>query len=691
MSRGRDGGKADAMVCPARPLTGLRERRAERHGNRGAAGRHPGIPSLETRVAALSDTVQGAAASGQASEAPSSGTAVLALAALGVVYGDIGTSPIYYLRECFRGGHSVPLSPESVLGVLSLVFWALIIIISIKYLAVVMRADNRGEGGILALMALVTQRGGPERGRRSVLIALGLAGAALLYADAMITPAISVLSALEGLTAENNVLQPLVLPGAMAILFVLFAAQRRGSARLGVAFGPLMLLWFAVLSVLGIYQIAQNPGVLTALSPTHAIRFFSDNGFGGFKVLGTVFLVVTGGEALYADLGHFGRRPIQVGWFTVVLPALLLNYFGQGALLLRQPEVVDHVFYFMGPRWFLTPMVLMATYATVIASQAVISGAFSLTSQAVQLGYSPRLAILQTSSREIGQVYVPATNRMLLVGTLALLLIFRESGALAGAYGLAVSSTMLLTTLLLYPVTRELWGWSRPASAVVILAFLIPDVLFFASNMTKIGTGGWMPLVVAASVYGLMTIWERGRGELSGLLREAGVPEDVFISDIRESHPTRVPGISVFLTGNATGIPRTLLHNYKHNQVLHQIVLLVTVQGERVPTVPLAEQLTVKDVGEGLYRAVVRYGFSESPDLPAMLARIDPKYFRVDPMRTSYFLGRETLIMGEGSRFDLRTWTRRIFAFMSRNALDAAKFFHLPPNRVVEIGVQIQF
>ena len=574
---------------------------------------------------------------------------------------------------------------------LSLVFWALVVIISIKYLAVVMRADNRGEGGILALMALVTQRGGRERRRRSVLIAFGLAGAALLYADAMITPAISVLSALEGFTADNDMLQPLVLPASAAILLALFLAQRRGSARLGVAFGPLMLLWFGVIGILGLLQIVQDPDILVALSPVHAVEFFAVNGFGGFKVLGTVFLVVTGGEALYADLGHFGRHPIQQGWFYVVLPALLLNYFGQGALLLRQPEVVDHIFFRMAPTWFLTPMVLLATYATVIASQAVISGAFSLTSQAVQMGYSPRLAILQTSNREIGQVYVPAANRALLVGTLTLLLVFRESGALASAYGVAVSSTMLITTLLLYPVTRELWGWSRPAALLTIGAFLIPDVLFFSANLTKIGTGGWMPLAVAALVYSLMVIWEAGRAQLSVLLREAGLPEDVFLNDIRQTHPTRVPGIAVFLTGSAAGIPRTLLHNYKHNQVLHQTVLLVTVHGERVPTVAPEEQLEVKEIGEGLYRAAVRYGFSQKPDLPAILSRIDPKLFPVDPMRTSYFLGRETLIVADTSRFRLSTWTRRIFAFMSRNALDAALFFHLPPNRVVEVGVQIEF
>ncbi len=584
-------------------------------------------------------------------------------------------------------------SAATVLGVLSLVFWALVGIISIKYLGVVLRADNRGEGGILALMALVTQRGtrGGERRRRSVLIGFGLAGAALLYADAMITPAISVLSALEGLTARNSGLGPFVLPAAMAILLGLFIAQRRGSGRLGAAFGPMMLAWFAVIGLLGAVQIARNPSVLVALSPAHAAGFFAANGFAGFKVLGTVFLVVTGGEALYADLGHFGRRPIQQGWFLVVLPALLLNYFGQGALLLRDPAVVDHVFFEMGPSWFVTPLVLLATYATVIASQAVISGAFSLTNQAVQLGYSPRLAILQTSSHEIGQVYVPAANRALLIGTLALLLVFRESGALAGAYGVAVSSTMLLTTLLLYPVTREIWGWSRGVAIVVIVAFLVPDLLFFLANLTKVGSGGWMPLLVAAVVYSLMAIWESGRAQLSGLLREAGVPEDVFLADIRETHPTRVPGVAVFLSGSPTGIPRTLLHNYKHNQVLHRTVLLVTVVGERVPVVSPQEQLAVHEVGEGLYRAVVRYGFSESPDLPAVLSRIDPKRVPLDPMRTSYFLGRETLIVTDTSRFRLSTWTRRIFAFLSRNALDAAKFFRLPPNRVVEVGVQIEF
>ncbi len=636
----------------------------------------------------LSDSAQTPDAS---AHAPGTRTGVLALAALGVVFGDIGTSPIYALRECFSGEHGIAAGGANILGVLSLVFWSLVIVISVKYLAVVMRADNRGEGGELALMALVTQREGHQRKRRSVLIAFGLAGAALLYADAMITPAISVLSALEGLTAESDALQVLVVPGAMAILLALFLVQRRGSGRLGVAFGPLMLLWFAVLGVLGVVQIAQSPEVLAAVWPGHAVRFFVSNGFAGFQVLGTVFLVVTGGEALYADLGHFGRRPIRLGWFCVVLPGLLLNYFGQGALLLRQPDVLEHLFYRMAPGWFLAPLILLATYATVIASQAVISGAFSFTNQAVQLGYSPRLAILQTSRREIGQVYVPAANRALLVGTLTLLLLFRESGALASAYGVSVSTTMLLTTLLLYPVTRELWGWSRPAAVFTIGSFLIFDVAFFSANLTKIASGGWMPLVVGASIFSLMRIWESGRAQLSALLQEGGVPEDVFLADIRVTHPTRVPGTAVFLTGSSKGIPRTLLHNYKHNQVLHETVLLVTVKGERVPTVPRKEQLEVTAVGEGLFRAVVRYGFSQSPDLPQVLSRIDRKFFPVDPMRTSYFLGRETLIVSDTSRLRLSTWKRRVFAFMSRNALDAAKFFHLPPNRVVEVGVQIEF
>lgn len=659
-------------------------------GRRIECASEPGLGAVEAAASLRLSAGASESAPAEGSDpAPKGSLALLALGAIGVVYGDIGTSPIYALRECFLGPHGVAPTTANVLGVLSLVFWALVFIVSLKYLTVVVRADNRGEGGILALMALVTERRG-EPGRRSWLIGIGLAGAALLYADAMITPAISVLSALEGLTAESPTLAPAVVPGAAAILLGLFLAQRRGSGRLGATFGPLMLLWFAVLGVLGVAKIVENPDVLAALSPYHAISFFAENGITGATVLGSVFLVVTGGEALYADLGHFGRRPIQVGWFAVVLPGLVLNYFGQGALLLARPETLDHLFYYMGPRWFLAPLVVVATYATVIASQAVISGAFSLTSQAVQLGYSPRLAILQTSSHEIGQVYVPAANRLLLVGTLLLLLVFRESGALAGAYGLAVSSTMLLTTLLLYPVFRERWGWGRFVAAGIVGAFLLPDLVFFAANLLKIGSGGWMPLLVGASIYSLMTIWERGRARLSVLLREAGVPEDVFVADVCETRPLRVPGVAVFLTGNANGIPRTLLHNYKHNQVLHETVLLVTVQGERVPTVPIREQLQVEEVGAGIFRVRVRYGFTESPDLPAMLARIDPHWFHADPMRTSYFLGRETLIAGEGSRFRPSTWAQRIFAFMSRNALDAAKFFRLPPNRVVEIGVQIQ-
>jgi KUP system potassium uptake protein len=571
------------------------------------------------------------------------------------------------------------------------VFWALVLIISVKYLAVVLRADNQGEGGVLALMALVTQHRPGDARRRSLLIAFGLAGAALLYADAMITPAISVLSALEGLTAESARLEPLVLPGSIAILLGLFLAQRRGSAGLGSAFGPLMLVWFLVLGALGLAQLLQNPQVLEALSPVHAVDFFAANGFAGFKVLGTVFLVVTGGEALYADLGHFGRGPIRLGWFTLVLPALLLNYFGQGALLLRQPEAIEHVFYFMAPGWFLTPLIMLTTFATVVASQAVISGAFSLTSQAVQLGYCPRLSIVQTSSREIGQVYVPAANRLMLVGTLTLILIFRESGALAGAYGVAVASTMLLTTLLLYPVTRELWHWSPAASFAVVTLFLIPDVLFFTANLTKIPDGGWMPVLVATALYALATLWQRGRAEIQAVLLDAGVPEDEFLRDVRETHPTRVPGIAVFLARNATAIPRTILHNYKHNHVLHETILLLTVQAERVPVVPIEEKLEACVLGEGISRAIIHYGFRETPDVPALLAHIDPAIFKLDPMRTSYFLGRETLIVAEGGRFRPSIWARHAFAFMARNALDAAKFFHLPPNRVVEVGLQVQF
>lgn len=623
-------------------------------------------------------------------ETKRSGRAALALAALGIVFGDIGTSPIYSFRECFRGEHAVAISPENVMGALSLVFWALVVIISVKYLVVVLRADNDGEGGILALMALVTRNGSDESSPRPSWVICGLVGAALLFGDAMITPAISVMSALEGFTAENPALQPVVLPGSILILVGLFAAQRHGTERLGGAFGPMMLVWFAVLGVLGALQIAQGPAILAAVSPHHAVMFFAENGLGGLGVLGSVFLVVTGGEALYADLGHFGRRPIQWGWFGLVLPALLLNYFGQGSLLLREPDAVEHLFYRMAPDWFLTPLVIFATYATVIASQAVITGICSLASQAVQLGYSPRLAILQTSSQRIGQIYVPSMNRVLLVGTLLLLVSFRSSGALASAYGIAVASTMLLTTVLVFPVVRERWGWSRIASVAMIGAFLVPDVSFFVANLTKLDSGGWVPIAIAAVVYGLMAIWQSGRSELGGMLHEIGMPDDVFLAEIRTAAPLRVTGTAVYLTARRTGIPRALLHGYGAVHVLHESVLIVRVEAARIPVVPEAERVRVEPVGEGILRAHVRYGFSEAADLPAILARIDPTVFRLDPLTTTYFLARENLVVTEDSRNPLRLWSRRIFAFLSRNALDAARFFRLPPNRVIEIGVQIQ-
>jgi KUP system potassium uptake protein len=452
----------------------------------------------------------------------------------------------------------------------------------------------------------------------------------------------------------------------------------------------MMLVWFAVLGTLGALQIAQGPAILAAVSPHHAVMFFAENGLGGLGVLGSVFLVVTGGEALYADLGHFGRRPIQWGWFGLVLPALLLNYFGQGSLLLREPDSVEHLFYRMAPDWFLTPLVIFATYATVIASQAVITGICSLASQAVQLGYSPRLAILQTSSQRIGQIYVPSMNRVLLLGTLLLLVAFRSSGALASAYGIAVASTMLLTTVLVFPVVRERWGWSRIASVATIGAFLVPDVSFFVANLTKLDSGGWVPIAIAAVVYGLMAIWQSGRSELGGMLHEIGMPDDVFLAEIRTAAPLRVAGTAVYLTARRTGIPRALLHGYGAVHVLHESVLIVRVEAARIPVVPEAERVRVETVGEGILRAHVRYGFSEAADLPAILAGIDPTVFRLDPLTTTYFLARENLVVTEDSRNPLRLWSRRIFAFLSRNALDAARFFRLPPNRVIEIGIQIQ-
>jgi len=607
-----------------------------------------------------------------------------ALGALGIVYGDIGTSPLYALRECFFGSHSVAPTPLNVMGVMSLIFWSLIIVISIKYLVFVMRADNRGEGGILALMALIRTRGSG----RWALIAMGLFGAALLYGDGMITPAISVLSAVEGLEVATSFFRPYVVPITIVILVGLFVLQRRGTAKIGALFGPVMMVWFVVLAALGLRWIAREPRVLAAVNPWHAVRFFLHDGLRGFLVMGAVFLVATGGEALYADMGHFGRRPIRLAWFTLVLPSLLLNYFGQSALLLASPRGLAHPFYNLAPSWALYPLVVLSTVATVIASQAVISGAFSLTLQAMQLGYSPRMEIVHTSEEEIGQIYIPAINWVLMVATIGLVLGFRESSRLAAAYGMAVTTTMVITTLLAYVLAREKWGWSRLRAILTMSSFLVLDLAFFGANLVKIPHGGWFPLLVAGIVYLLLNTWKQGRQMLATILKEEGLPIEEFLRSIRPGSPMRVPGTAVFLTTNPGATPTTLLHNLKHNKVLHEQVVLMTVVTEEVPWLSPADRVEVEPLDNGFYRLTARYGFTQTPQAQDVLdcAREDGLY--LDLMKTTFFLGRETLI--PGSHAGMALWRKRLFALMSRNAQRFTDFFQIPVNRVVELGMQVR-
>lgn len=611
----------------------------------------------------------------------------LSLAALGIVYGDIGTSPLYALRECFSGSHSVDATEANVLGVLSLIFWSLIIIVSIKYLTFVMRADNRGEGGILALMALARPPD-PDRRRQALLVALGLFGAALLYGDGVITPAISVLSAVEGLRIATPLFEPYVIPITIVILVLLFLLQSRGTSGIGAVFGPITFIWFVVLAVLGAVWVAREPNVLAAIDPVYAVAFFVQNRWHGFLVLGAVFLVVTGSEALYADMGHFGKRPIRLTWFVIVLPALLLNYFGQGALLLHEPAARVNPFYHLSPAWALYPMVLLATVATVIASQAVISGAFSLTRQAVQLGYSPRMEIAHTSSQEIGQIYVPQINWALMLATIGLVLGFKTSSNLAAAYGVAVTTTMVITTLLAYVVARRVWKWRLGTAVGVTAAFLVVDLAFFGANILKVEQGGWFPLAVAAVIYLLMSTWKAGRAILAARLREAAIPFDVFWAQITQNPPPRVPGTAVFMVGNPGGTPFPLLHNLRHNKVLHEQVVLLTILTQELPRVAEKDRLKIDAIGQRFYRVTVHSGFMEDTSVPELLASIDEAGLKIDLEQTTYFLGRETLIAT--NRPGMAVWRERLFAFMSRNAVPATAFFRLPPERVVELGVQVE-
>jgi KUP system potassium uptake protein len=611
----------------------------------------------------------------------------LSLAALGIVYGDIGTSPLYAMRESFLPEHGVRATPDNVLGVLSLIFWSLVLVISVKYLVFILRADNRGEGGILALTSLITPTHALRRGRWG-LVTLGLFGTALLYGDGMITPAISVLSAVEGLEVVTPAFTPYVLPITIAILAALFLVQRRGTASVGRVFGPVTLLWFGTLTALGVWHIAGAPRVFAAVLPTHALRFFAANGWHAFLVLGSVFLVTTGGEALYADMGHFGRRPIRLAWFAVALPALLLNYFGQGALLLRDPSAVANPFYRMAPGWALLPVVVIATAATVIASQALISGAFSLTLQAVQLGYSPRVQVDHTSARERGQIYIPSVNWALMVACIGLVVGFRSSTNLAAAYGVAVTTTMTITTVLFYFVARERWRWGAARAGAVAGGFLAIDLAFFAANLPKVPRGGWFPLVVGAVVFTLLTTWKKGRHVLAARMRESAVPRDAFLADIAARPPHRVPGTAVFMSGDAHGTPPALRHNLKHNKVLHERVVFLAVATEEVPAVPAAERAEVRPLGNGFWHVRLSYGFMEHADVPAALGAVAHDGLAFRPMETTFFLGRETLIATD--RPGMAVWRERLFSVLSRNARPATAFFRLPPNRVVELGAQVE-
>ncbi len=613
----------------------------------------------------------------------------LSLTALGVVYGDIGTSPLYALRECFHGTNRFPATAENVLGVLSLIFWALILVISIKYLLFILRADNRGEGGILALLALLHPWGGGRRPPRRVLLLLGLFGAALLYGDGVITPAISVLSAVEGLQVAAPATGHLILPLAILILILLFLFQKRGTAGVGSVFGPVMVVWFAVLALLGVAGILRAPAVLAAVDPRHAVFFFLRYGGTGFLVLGTVFLVVTGGEALYADMGHFGPRAIRTAWFGLVLPALLLNYFGQGALLLRFPAEATQPFYHLAPDWARYPLVLLATAATVIASQAVISGAFSLTRQAVQLGQLPRLRIVQTSASAVGQIYIPAVNWLLMIVTIALVLGFRTSSRLASAYGVAVTTTMVITTVLAFYFSREHWGWSRGVAALIAGFFLTIDLSFFSANMTKIIEGGWFPLLAGGVVYLLMATWRRGREILAARLQGTTEPLADFLARITAEPPLRVPGTAVFMTSRFDGTPPMLLHHLAHNQVLHEKVILMTIITEAVPRVPAAERLEITRSAGEIYQVAAHYGFMQSPNVPVALRACEPLGLHVEMDSTTFYLGRETLIPTPEEP-GMAVWREKLFAFMSRNALRSTAFFNIPPERVVEIGIQIK-
>jgi KUP system potassium uptake protein len=608
---------------------------------------------------------------------------------MGVVYGDIGTSPLYTIKEVFGGHHPVPVTADNVLGILSLVFWAMTITVSLKYVMFITKADNKGEGGIMALTSLALRTPGLKPGQLWLLSVLGVFGAALFYGDAVITPAMSVLSAVEGLEVATPAFKPYVVPIAIGILVGLFVFQRHGTASIGALFGPVMLFWFATLGALGLWQVVQQPGVLVAINPWYALHFFQISPLLAFLALGAVVLAITGGEALYADMGHFGRRPIQRAWLWYVFPLLYLNYLGQGALILSEPAAVKNPFFLLVPEVLLYPMVGLATAATVIASQAVISGAFSLTSQAIQLGYCPRIQIKFTSAAEKGQIYIPNINWLLLIAVVVLVLMFRSSSNLASAYGIAVTLTMMIDTLLAFVVVRALWGWSRVQSVVFLAGFVIIDFAFFSANIVKVFDGGWFPLVLGGVIFLLLSTWRRGRALLYEKLQQDSMPLDAFIQSLTYGGPHRIEGTGVFMTANPDGVPRAMLHNLLHNKVLHETVVLLSVVVEDIPYVPAGERVKVTSLPEGFFQVLVRYGFKDEPDIPLALAQCAAGGFHYEPMEASFFLGRETLVprtrVGR-----MPHWRQKLFSFMFRNAEPATAYFKIPTNRVVELGTQVE-
>ncbi|MGE5469342.1 MAG: potassium transporter Kup [Bacteroidota bacterium] len=608
----------------------------------------------------------------------------LTVAAIGVVFGDIGTSPLYALKEIFNGHHPIPVTPENILGILSMVFWSIMALVSTKYVAIIMRADNRGEGGSLALLALVTERARNPR-LTWVITLLGIFAAALFYGDSMITPAISVLSAVEGVEIITPTLTPYVIPLTLLILTCLFAIQKRGTGTVGLFFGPVMVIWFAILGLLGLLEIIDNPAVLAALYPSYAGNFIVTHPALAFMALGSVVLAVTGGEALYTDMGHFGRFPIRLAWFCFVMPALVLNYFGQGALLLADPAAIQSPFFHLAPDWALVPMVGLATVATVIASQAVISGAFSVARQSVQMGLLPRMQIVHTSGMEEGQIYVPFTNWTLYLAVVALVIGFKNSSNLAAAYGIAVTGTMLIDTVLIAFVMLLMWRWNRIVIGIVAGLMLAVDLAFFAANAIKIPEGGWFPIAMGIISFSVLTTWRRGRRLVSDEMTKQSIPMDAFLASINDIH--RIEGTAVFLTSSKEGVPAALLHNLKHNQVLHERIVLLTIQTTDTPYVNDLDRIYLHNLKKGFKRLIVRYGFMESPDVPGILEQCKHFGERFDLMETTFYLSRETIVPSMARRFTpLRA---RLFAVMSKNATSASDFFGIPTNRVVELGTQL--